>query len=247
MSARPSAGPALPSGVILHAADTSEATLRAAADYIAARLDTARAVALTGGRTARALYQILAQHPHAARWKDVHWFWGDDRFVPLEHADSNAGMTVATLLGPIGAAHIHPIAAGAASAQDAASDYAATLQAFYGDTKLDPAKPLFDLVLLVPGPDGHIASLLPLDVALQEKNNWTAAVEGRDHPRVTLTYPVLESARAVVVVAGGAPRRDMLQGWFGGDATLPVTGLKPASGIHLFADADALGQPEAVA
>ena len=238
---------ALPPGVALHAADTSEETLRATADHIAARLDTARAVALTGGRTAKALYQILAQHPHATRWKDVHWFWGDDRFVPLAHADSNAGMTVTTLLGPIGAAHNHPIAAGAASAQDAAGDYARALQAFYGDTKLDPAKPLFDLVLLVPGPDGHIASLLPQDAALDEKTNWTAAVAGRDHPRVTLTYPVLESARAVVMVAAGAPRRDMLQGWFAGDATLPVTGLKPACGIHLFADADALGQPEAVA
>jgi 6-phosphogluconolactonase len=237
----------LPPGVTLHAADTSEETLRAAADHIAAHLDTARAVALTGGRTASALYQILAQHPHAARWKDVHWFWGDDRFVPLEHADSNAGMTVATLLGPIGAAHMHPIAAGAASAPDAACDYAATLQDFYGETRLDPGKPLFDLVLLVPGPDGHIASLLPQGAALKEKANWAAAVEGRDHPRVTLTYPVLESAREVVMIAAGAPRRDMLQGWFGGDNALPVTGLKPACGIHLFADADALGQPEAVA
>jgi 6-phosphogluconolactonase len=243
MSARSLAGPTLPSGVILHAADTSEDMLRAAADHFAARLDTARAVALTGGRTARALYQILARHPHAARWKNVQWFWGDDRFVPLDHADSNAGMTVAALLDPIGAAHRHPIAAGAASAQDAARDYAATLQSFYGDAKLDPRKPLFDLVLLVPGPDGHIASLLPRDAALAEKTDWTAAVAGRDHPRVTLTYPVLESAREVVMIAGGDPRRAMLQGWFGGTDDLPVTAFKPACGITLFADAAALPLP----
>ncbi len=233
----------LPPGVTLHAAATSEETLRAAADHIATRLDTARAVALTGGGTAKALYQILAKHPHAACWKDVHWFWGDDRFVPLEHADSNAGMTVETFLGPIGAAHNHPIAAGATTAPDAAREYAAALQAFYGDTQLDPAKPLFDLVLLVPGPDGHIASLLPQDAALKEKTNWTAAVQGHDHPRVTLTYPILENAREVVMIAAGAPRRDMLQGWFGGDANLPVTALRPPNGITLFADAAALAQP----
>jgi 6-phosphogluconolactonase len=233
----------LPSGVTLRAADSSEDMLRAAADHFAARLDTARAVALTGGKTAKALYQILAKHPHAARWKDVQWFWGDDRFVPLDHPDSNAGMTVATLLDPIGAPHRHPIAAGAASAQDAARDYAATLQAIYGDTKLDAQKPLFDLVLLVPGADGHIASLLPQDAALAEKTAWTAAVQGRDHPRATLTYPVLESARDVVMIAGGAPRQEMLRGWFGGDAALPVTVFRPACGVTLFADAAALPIP----
>lgn len=234
--------PTFPPGVTLHAADSSEDMLQAAADHFAARLDGARAVALTGGRTAKALYQILARHPQAARWKDVHWFWGDDRFVPLDHPDSNAGMTIATLLNPIGAQHVHPIAAKGASAQDAADAYAATLRDFYGAATLDAQRPLFDLVLLVPGADGHIASLLPRDVALAERTAWTAAVQGKDHPRVTLTYPVLESTRDVVMIAGGAPRQAALRGWAKGDAGLPLTALHPARGITLFADADALAQ-----
>jgi 6-phosphogluconolactonase len=234
--------PPFPHGVVLHVCDDSESLLGACAAHIAARLDMARAVALTGGNTARGLYAALARHPHGAHWKEIHWFWGDDRLVPQDHPDSNVGMTIASLLRPLEAAYVHAIPT-ASSAQVAAQTYAATLQGFYGSDRLDPANPLFDLVLLVLGADGHVASLLPQSPALARTAHWTAATEGRDHPRVTLTYPVLESAREVVMVASGAAKHAALADWFAGDAALPVTALRPACGITLFADAAALAHP----
>jgi len=234
--------PSLPSGVQLSAFDGSEDMLAAVAAHVADRLDDVRAVALTGGNTAKALYGHLARHPRAGTWRGIHWFWGDDRFVPADHRDSNAGMTRTALSSILAMGHVHAVPGDVASADEAAATYARTLKSFYGADTLQADRPLFDLVLLVPGPDGHIASLLPGSAALDEHDAWTAAVQGRDHARVTLTYPVLQSARHVVMVAGGQNRRAALDGWFADDVTLPVTAYKPDCGIALFADAAALGR-----
>lgn len=233
----------LPPGVTLSAFDSSEDLLAGAAAHVAAKLDGARAVALTGGNTAKALYGHLARHPRAGVWRGIHWFWGDDRFVPADHPDSNAGMTRKALGAILGAGQVHAVPTDSPSADAAAQAYARTLKTFYGADTLQAKRPLFDLVLLVPGPDGHIASLLPGSAALDQQEAWTASVQGRDHARVTLTLPVLQSAREVVMIAGGENRRAALDGWFAGDASLPMTAFKPACGIRLFADEAALGQP----
>jgi 6-phosphogluconolactonase len=237
---------ALPPGVRLSAFAGMGDMLAGAAAHIADRLDGARAVALTGGNTARMLYDRLAQHPHAASWQGINWFWGDDRFVPADHSDSNAGMTHRAMSSILAAGRSHALPVELGSAHAAAMAYAETLRAFYGEDRLQAGRPLFDLILLVLGPDGHIASLLPGSVILEERRAWTATVQGRDHIRVSLTLPVLESAREIVIIAGGEAKRAALAGWFAGDPALPITSFQPAAGIRLFADAAALGQPALV-
>jgi 6-phosphogluconolactonase len=238
----------LPKGVSLVVFKSEESLLAGAATDIANTFDSARSVALTGGRTARALYEKLATEAPRRKdsWRQIHWFWGDDRFVSPDHPDSNVGMAQKTLLNSIEAQYVEAVSTATRDANTAAEEYASKLQAYYNSRNIDPNRPIFDLVLLSLGPDGHIASLLPGSAALMESGRWAAAVQGRDHPRITLTYAVLESARDVLLLASGAMKRRALARWFAGDAALPVARLKPACGIRLFADADALGTSFAV-
>jgi 6-phosphogluconolactonase len=233
----------LPPLVTLNAFDDYKALLAKASYQVAVQLDTAHAVALTGGNTAKALYFALAAEPEMrkAKWRNIDWFWGDDRFVTPDHPDSNIGMARRAMLDGMGAARCHAIPSDAHDAYDAAQIYESTLQSFYGFCDFKPEKLLFDLVLLSLGPDGHIASLLPESAVLKEQSRWTGSVQARDHARVTLTYRALESARMVIMLASGASKREALAGWFLGDDSLPVTRLKPNCGICLFADIAALG------
>src|SRR6266478_6211916 len=79
---------------------------------------------------------------------------------------------------------------------EAAAAYERVLKSYYGSENLDPARPLFDIQILGLGPDGHTASLIPGTSVLEERQRWVAEViGGRPEPRITLTYPVLESSR----------------------------------------------------
>ena len=138
---------------------------------------------------------FLAQPPIVAvfPWSRVHWFWGDERFVPHDHPDSNYGMTRAALLSkaPIPAGNVHPVPTEGLTPQQGAAAYEKTLREYYGAEVLDAARPLFDVTLLGIGDDGHTASLLPGQPALEETQRWVVAVpSGRSEPRITLTYPV---------------------------------------------------------
>ena len=119
----------------------------------------------------------------------------------------------------------------------AANNYEQTLQKFYGADKLDPQRPLFDAVLLGLGDDGHTASLFPHSRALSERHRWAvAAVDGAlPHPRITLTYPVLESSRAVAFLVSGAGKRDALRRVWRGD-DLPAARLRPQGELVWFID-----------
>jgi 6-phosphogluconolactonase len=120
------------------------------------------AIGLSGGSTPRRLYQLLAESPHRDRlpWDRVHWFWGDERFVPWDHPDSNYGMAYTALLGkvPVPPRNIHGIATNGTPA-DAAAAYERVLKSYYGSESLDPTGPLLDIQILGLGPDGHTASL----------------------------------------------------------------------------------------
>src|SRR6267142_1202640 len=149
----------------------------------------------SGGSTPRRFYQLLAEPPlrDVMPWQRIHWFWGDERFVPWDHPDSNYGMARQAMLAhvPVSPGNIHGIAF-AGTPADAARAYQDALQSHYGAEQLDPARPLFDVVLLGMGPDGHTASLIPGEPVLDEKARWVAEVtHGRPEPRITLTYPAL--------------------------------------------------------
>src|SRR5215472_17240868 len=119
------------------------------------------AVCLTGGSSPQGLYALLTQEPWRSDvpWDRVHWFMGDDRFVPETDPLSNMGMARQLFLDRVGAprGNVHPIPTDANYPEGAANIYTDALQAYYGAEALDPARPLFDLVLMGLGPDGHTA------------------------------------------------------------------------------------------
>ena len=166
------------------------------------------AIGLSGGSTPKTLYELLGTDEYRSRfpWDRIHLFFGDERFVPHDHPDSNYGMVRQAMLTriPIPDAQIHPWQTDG-DPEHAALHYADTLKRYYGGDTLDPARPLFDVQLLGLGEDGHTASLFPGIPTLQERTAWTAAVIGaKPEPRLTLTYPALDSAHAVAFLAVGA-------------------------------------------
>ena len=199
-----------------------------AAKRLISRLNEAKgraAVCLTGGSSPQGLYRLLAEEPWRGQvpWERVHWFIGDDRFVPESDPLSNMGMACRLFLDRVKAprGNIHPIATDTNYPEGAANLYQDTLKEFYGAEQLDPARPLFDLVLLGLGHDGHIASLFPQSRALEEKVRWVVGVAkaGMEPfvPRVTLTLPALASTHEMLFIAEGAGKRDIVGRVFAGD------------------------------
>ncbi len=183
------------------------------------------AVCLTGGSSPEGLYRLLAEEPWRGKvpWDRVHWFMGDDRFVPLSDPRSNMGIAKRLFLdrSPAPRGNVHPIPTDANYPEGAANLYAEELQAFYGADKLDPLRSLFDLVLMGLGPDGHVASLYPQSRALDEKERWVLGVAKAGWepfvPRVTLTFPALASTREMLFLVDGADKRDILHRVFSGE------------------------------
>jgi 6-phosphogluconolactonase len=198
------------------------------------------AVALSGGSTPKPLYQLLAAPPlrDTVPWPRIHWFLGDERFVPPDDPKSNFRMVREALAGaPVPGENLHPIPTVGMSPEEAAAAYERELQSFYGAPTLDPARPLFDAVLLGLGADGHTASLFPGTAALDEQVRWAAAVVGaQPEPRITLTFPVLESSRAVAFLVSGADKRKALQGVLRGDRSLPAARLRPVGTLTFLVD-----------
>jgi 6-phosphogluconolactonase len=204
------------------------------------------AVALSGGSTPKALYELLSQAPYLGRmpWDRVHWFWGDERFVPRADTLSNYRMVWDAMLSraPIPLANVHAVPTEGVTPEKSAALYEAELQRFYGSDQLDLAGPLFDVTLLGLGADGHTASLFPGTAVLAERTRWAAAVIGaKEEPRITLTYPALESSRNVAFLVEGAGKRDMLKRLLAGDSALPAARLRPSGELFVFADKAATG------
>jgi 6-phosphogluconolactonase len=191
-----------------------------AADRLMARIDANSgriATCLAGGSSPKRLYQLLATATYRSRipWSRMHWFIGDERFVPTDNPLNNTAMARKIFLdecAPPSNVHAIPIHAG--SPGESARRYQGELKSFYGAASLDPAKPLFDLVLMGVGPDGHTASLFPGDQAVDETERWVVGV-AKAHvepfvPRVTLTLPVLASCREMLLEVSGAEKRPIL-------------------------------------
>jgi 6-phosphogluconolactonase len=200
------------------------------------------AVALSGGSTPRRLYELLASRPYrqAFPWERTHWFWGDERFVRHDSAASNYRMVREAMLAvaPVPPANVHPVPTEGLGADEAALAYERELKRFYGASTLTADRPLFDVTFLGLGPEGHIASLFPGTAVLTERTHWVGAVIGaKPEPRITLTYPALESSRQVAFLVTGSAKRAVLEQLLRSDPELPATHLHPAHGtLRLFVD-----------
>ncbi|OYT71168.1 MAG: 6-phosphogluconolactonase [Armatimonadetes bacterium CP1_7O] len=189
-------------------------------------------LALSGGKTPETLYLLLATRHYQSRldWSRVHLFWGDERYVPHEDPRSNYFLAYTAWLSkaPIPRENIHPMPTHYPNPEDAARAYEAELHAYFG---AEAPVPVFDLVLLGMGDDGHIASLFPGDPALEETTRWVVPSRApvAPHQRLTLTLPVLNAApRVWFLVAGDAKRAAIEQLFSETECALPAARISPS-------------------
>lgn len=194
------------------------------------------ALALSGGSTPRSLYNLLATNArNSLPWDKMFFFFGDERHVPPTDKDSNFKMANEAMLSkvPVPQENIFRVPAENPDAAAAAEAYDQTLRKFFA---LDPGQlPLFDLILLGLGPDGHTASLFPGTAALQEKSKLVVAnwVEKFNTYRITFTIPVLNTGRRVAFLVSGTDKAPALQAVLQSDAPgeqYPAKLVHPANG-----------------
>jgi 6-phosphogluconolactonase len=231
--------------------DVKELSLRAAEAVGRTINDAVRSagrcsLVLSGGNTPRTLYGLLASRcREQIPWARVHVFWGDERYVPPDHPQSNYRMAKETLLDyvPCPNANVHPMPTHFSDPDAAARDYEATLRSYFS------GKPsAFDLVLLGLGPEGHTASLFPGSSALAESTRWVLPVTAPADPpsRLTLTFPVLnQAAKAYFLVTGSnkAPALHHILTGITDPNSFPAAGVRLASGALVWwVDRDAAAQ-----
>ena len=195
-------------------------------------------VALAGGSTPRALYQLLASDKfrNLIDWTKVFFFFGDERNVLPDDGESNFRMANESLLEPlnVSAENIFRWQTEIGNAEEIATDYEQKIKDFFG---LNAGElPRFDLILLGMGDDGHTASLFPETVALNETSKIAAAnrVEKLDATRLTLTFPAINNAANVIFLISGEKKADVLRAVLTGDVQpekLPSQSVKPRNGV----------------
>ena len=199
-------------------------------------------VALAGGSTPKRIYELLAtddEFVDGVDWGKAHVFFGDERTVPHDHADSNFRMAHEAMLARVSlpAENVHPMK-GTGDAAANASLYEDDLRSFFGGAEW----PRFDLVMLGMGDDGHTASLFPSTEALKESRAWVVSnwVEKFDTRRITLTAPAINHARHVLFTVTGAAKTDRLREvLYGGrdPERLPSQLIQPVAGtLEWFVD-----------
>jgi 6-phosphogluconolactonase len=194
-------------------------------------------VALTGGSSPVALYTLLATAPYKNKidWEKVFVFWGDERWVPLDDALSNAKMADDTLLSHVSITknNIFPMYKEGVSAEAYALEYEESIKSITGEDGQ------FDLILLGMGDDGHTASLFPGQAVLQEQDKWVAAyyLESQTMFRITLTAALINRAKQIVVLTFGENKaqalNEVLYGAYDPEK-YPTQLIKPLDGELLF-------------
>lgn len=236
------AGPAMPRGAVIRLAASPESLAQAAASEVLAVLEAAIAwrgeahLALAGGRTPAALYQVLAAIPFEA-WSHLHIWFGDERAVPQTHAQSNYRMAHEALLAatPIPASQVHRWE-GERTPADAARRYDEALRDLAA--RQQRSVPTLDLLLLGMGADAHTASLFPGSPLLDEPQAGSDAapvfaaavhVPALDAWRLTLTPATMRAARTVVVLVAGPDKHVALRRVLG---EAPAVTEAPAALLH---------------
>jgi 6-phosphogluconolactonase len=222
----------------------SESLARLASESIATRISLVLeqrdrcTIALSGGSTPAKAYALLGQE-HLP-WDRVDVLLGDERWVAADDASSNARMLRSTLLagGPGASAHFHAVPTVELSDAEASAAAFADLVA-----RLCPGEPpVFDLMLLGLGDDGHTASLFPGTEAPGVTDRWATVGRGKGLDRITLTAPVLSSARQVIFLVGGAAKQEALRRLMDpleSAERTPARLVQPANDVLILADQDA--------
>jgi 6-phosphogluconolactonase len=194
-------------------------------------------VALSGGTAPKEMYALLATDEFAGRipWDAVHLFWGDERCVPPHHPRSNHAMAWEAFIRrvPIPPANVHRIA-GELPAHEGAALYADELERVFG-----AGIPRFDLVHLGIGPDAHTCSLFPFDPLLRERRRTVAPALHRElgEPRVTFTFPVVNAAARVEMLAVGGGKAEVAHKVLRGPLDpfrLPAQNVRPRNGEYVW-------------
>jgi 6-phosphogluconolactonase len=197
------------------------------------------AVALAGGSTPKALYELLAaRYRNALDWSGIHVFFGDERTVPPDHEDSNYRMAYEALLSRVRAGSVHRMR-GELDPREAAALYERELTAFFN------GPPRFDLILLGIGGDGHTASLFPRTPALEVNDRWVVEnpVQKLGTTRLTLTLPAINAGKVTFLVTEES-KAEALREVLEGDARpcdYPAKLVRPADGPDWFVDRAAAG------
>lgn len=207
----------------VRAFDTLSDASRALAERIA---ETARVaveeqgrftMALSGGKTPAILYGLLAsEYAEKMEWNLTHLFWGDERYVPQDHPDSNFHVARQAWISkvPISPENVHRIQTEEETPEKAAESYERMLVEFFRASEEMPDT-TFDVMLLGIGTDGHTASLFPGSPALVEKRRWAVSVDAPPSvfpkKRITLTLPLINSGREVILLAFGEEKRNVIK------------------------------------
>ena len=222
--------------------DKAEITIHAADIFVTAAQSAIQehgrfVVALTGGSSPVGIYKLLATPEYQSKidWAKVFVFWGDERWVPLNDDLSNAKMSAENLLNhvPIPKGNIFPMYKQGVTPEGYAMEYEQLIKSTAGENGQ------FDLILLGMGDDGHTASLFPGEAVLKEENKWVAAyfLAPQNMYRITLTTPIINRARQIVVVTFGQNKAHALHQVLNGDYNpeqYPTQLLKPVDGKLLF-------------
>lgn len=224
----------------------SAALVARASELIVSKIEKAIAkqgfftIALSGGSTPKPLYEALASQ--SLPWDKIHVFWGDERYVPSDHPDSNELMVRHAWLDRvnISPANIHPMPTDEADPALAAAKYERHLQEFFG---CSPGKfPSLDVILLGMGDDAHTASLFPHTEALKVTDKLVTVGNKDGNPRITFTYPLINASDCVIFLVAGANKVTALAGVFASvadDFTYPSRLIKPQGELWWLLDAAA--------
>ncbi|WP_455366383.1 6-phosphogluconolactonase [Kaarinaea lacus] len=231
-------------------AENSQELFRRVADYWQQIAQTAQHehgkfhVALAGGSTPRGLYQLLASDAVAKKldWQHTNFYFGDERAVPLDHEQSNFHMAHEAMLDTLAipATNVFPLITDLDHLENSARHYEKILHRELPLSKEN--LPMFDLILLGLGDDGHTASLFPDTSILNEQSHLVAKVyvEKLQSWRLSFTYPLINRARHVAfLVTGKAKAEKIKQVLVDKPGTNPAEGIQPQGELTWFLDADA--------
>ena len=233
----------------LEVASDAEQLARCAAEHVATAIDLVLdqrdrcQIALAGGSTPALAYGRLGKE-HLP-WERVDVLLGDERWVPVSDPASNARLLATTLLAdePGARARFHRVPTELPTAEASAEAFATVLRRLCSG---DP--PVFDLILLGLGDDGHTASLFPGTAATRVLDRSVTVSEGKGMERITLTAPVLSAARRVVFLVSGEGKREALRRLMDpaeSPERTPARLVRPHAPVLVLADAAAVGDRSA--